>query len=94
MVSLPSPPLPSLVEDKQGGRGRSDAGGETECAVIIQSEVSASQQGTICQGCRRCAAVAARNKKKERKEAKGAAGRQLSPSAYRLSLGVRGRGWE
>ena len=66
MVSLshPFPSLPPFAEDKQGGRASSPAGagGETECAVIIQSEVSASQQGTICQGCRR--AAAARNKKK------------------------------
>ena len=56
----PSPPLPSPPFFSRGQARRSfgprgaRAGGETECAVIIQSEVSASQQGAICQGCRRC----------------------------------------
>ena len=63
-----SPPsLRSPRTSKAVVRPRPRAGGETECAVIIQSEVSASQQGTICQGCcrlrRRCC-----KKKEKRKE--------------------------
>ena len=80
LAPIPLPPsLRSPRTSKAVVRPRPRAGGETECAVIIQSEVSASQQGTICQGCRRC-----KEQEKVRKEGRKEGRKQRVLSPFKL----------